>query len=305
MSFRARLLVAFGVAVLVPLLVFAAGVRREMDRRLTAEYHARVDAAVGVVRSQLDRESADIAARLSALADALPQDNRLRLAVQGDPSSRRYLLDLAGDAMRLSGLSLLEIQDSGGTVISSGHFRNAFDRPEPALPRALSETTGLLLVLARTPTGSLFALTRLDSLRVAGHRLTIVGGTAADQFVSRLPRARDLNITLVWNPDAMSGLTRGAVVGQVPVPFLNLVNGADKTDTARLVVTGSPATLESLRKSVTSWSLLAAAATAGLALLLAALARGASQPAARRPGREDCRDRSRPPRSGLLDHANR
>ena len=83
MSFRARLLVAFGVAVLVPLLVFAAGVRREMDRRLTAEYHARVDAAVGVVRSQLDRESADIAARLGALADALPQDNRLRLAVAG------------------------------------------------------------------------------------------------------------------------------------------------------------------------------------------------------------------------------
>ena len=35
------------------------------------------------------------------------------------------------------------------------------------------------------------------------------------------------------------------------------------------------------------------------------LARGASQPAARGAGREDCRDRSRPPRSGLLDHANR
>ncbi len=274
MSFRARLLVAFGVAVLVPLLVFAAGVRREMDRRLTGEYQARVDAAVAAVRAQLDRESADIAARLDALTDALSQDNYLRLAIQGDPGSRRYLLDLAGQAMRVSGLSFLEIQDSSGRVLSSGHFRNAFDRVEPALPRALSEGGAPLLVLARTATGSLFALTRLDSLRVSGHRLTIVGGTDADAFVARMPKARDLDVILVWNAEAISGLApllkAGGAVGQVPVPFLNLVNSAAKPDTARLVVTGSPATLESLRRSITSWSLLAAAATAGLALLLAA-----------------------------------
>jgi signal transduction histidine kinase len=271
-SFRARLLVAFGVAVLVPLLVFAAGVRREMDRRLTAEYHARVDAAVGVVRSQLDRESADIAARLSALADALPQDNRLRLAVQGgsDPAARRYLLDLAGDAMRLSGLSFLEIQDSAGRVLSSGHFRNAFDRVEPALPRALETESAPLLVRARTATGTLLALTRIDSTRVAGQRLTVSGGTAADAFVGRLPRGRDLDVALVLRADTTARAAEGAAVGAVVVPYLDLVSGASALDTARLVVTGSPATLESLRKSVTSWSLLAAAATAGLALLLAA-----------------------------------
>jgi signal transduction histidine kinase len=268
-SFRARLLAAFGVAVLVPLLVFAAGVRREMDRRLTAEYHARVDAAVVVVRAQLDRESADIAGRLRALADALPEDNRLRLAVQGEPAARRYLLDLAGDAMRLSGLSLLEIQDSAGRVLSSGHFRNAFDRVEPALPRALKRG-GPMLVRARTATGSLLAFTRLDSLRVAGQRLTVAGGTAADAFVGRLPRARDLGVALVLRGDSAAHAAEGAVVGEVEVPYLDLVRGASALDTARLVVTGSPATLESLRRSVTSWSLLAAAATAGLALVLAA-----------------------------------
>jgi signal transduction histidine kinase len=267
-SFRARLLVAFGVAVLVPLFVFAAGVRREMDRRLTTEYHARVDAAVAVVHAQLDRESADIAARLSALADRLPQDNRLRLAVQGDATSRRYLLDLAGDAMRLSGLSLLEIQDSAGRVLSSGHFRNAFDRVEPALPSALETGGAPLLVRARTAAGSLLALTRLDSLQVAGQRLTVVGGTASDAFVGRLPRARDLGVALVLRRDSAAPAVEGAVVGEVTVPYLDLVSGAS-LDSARIVVTGSPATLESLRRSVTSWSLFAAAATTALALVLA------------------------------------
>src|SRR5256885_9872687 len=37
---------------------------------------------------------------------------------------RSYLLDYAGDAMRLAGLSLLQIQDETGRIVSSGHFRS-------------------------------------------------------------------------------------------------------------------------------------------------------------------------------------
>ncbi|MGH7497240.1 MAG: ATP-binding protein [Gemmatimonadales bacterium] len=269
MSFRARLLVAFGVAVVVPLLVFAAGVRREMDRRLTAEYRARVGAAVQMVRAQLDREGADVAGRLSALAAELPEDNRFRLGVQGDPSSRRYLLDLAGDAMRLSGLSFLEIQDSGGRVLSSGHFRNAYDRMEPALPLAVGSGGISILVRARTAAGSTVALARIDSFVVAGRRFTITGGTSADAFVGRLPHAEDLGVALALRGDSGSRAP-DAVVGEVTLPYLDLAGGASTLDTARLVVTGSPATLELLRRSVTSWSLLAAATTGALALLLAA-----------------------------------
>jgi signal transduction histidine kinase len=267
-SFRARLLVAFGVAVVVPLLIFAAGVRREMDRRLTSEYRARVDAAVQGVRARLGRESGDIEGRLAALAAALSRDNRFRLAIQGDAAARRYLLDLAGDAMRLSGLSLLEVQDSAGRVLSSGHFRNSFDRMEPALPEALGTATGPALVRTRTASGTLTALVRQDSFAVAGRRFTVTGGTSADDFVARLPNARDLGVALIL-PSDRARHEPGTVVGEVPIPYLDLNGGAATLDTARLVVTGSPATLESLRRSVTSWSLLAAAATAAIALLLA------------------------------------
>ena len=40
--------------------------------------------------------------------------------------------------MSLSGLSLLQIQDSAGRILSSGHFRNEFDQLQPELPRLLA-----------------------------------------------------------------------------------------------------------------------------------------------------------------------
>ena len=46
MTLRARILLGFGVVVLVPLLVFGLRVRTEMASRLTAEYERRVKSAV-------------------------------------------------------------------------------------------------------------------------------------------------------------------------------------------------------------------------------------------------------------------
>src|SRR5687768_3633674 len=122
-SFRARLFLATCVAVLVPLTVLALGVRREMDRRLSEESRRRGDAAVRALGTELERERERVVAGLSALVQELSRDNRFRLAaIRGDPGSRSYLLDWAGDAMRLSGLSLLQLQDSAGRILSSGHF---------------------------------------------------------------------------------------------------------------------------------------------------------------------------------------
>jgi nitrogen fixation/metabolism regulation signal transduction histidine kinase len=49
-TFRTRLVLAFSVVALVPLIVLALGVRREMDRRLTAQYDARVTALATLTR---------------------------------------------------------------------------------------------------------------------------------------------------------------------------------------------------------------------------------------------------------------
>ena len=140
MSLRTRLLLAFAAVVLIPIALLAFGLRQEMTSRLSDEYQLRVDAVVEVIREDLARESAGIAERLASLESALLNDNRFRLAaVAGVESEREYLLDYAGTAMRLTGLSMLQIQDGDGRIISSGHFRNEHGRVESGLASALAE----------------------------------------------------------------------------------------------------------------------------------------------------------------------
>src|SRR6185436_1429692 len=143
---------AFAAIVLLPIALLAFGLRQEMTRRLSEEYQLRVDRVVDVIREDLARESASIAERLASLESALLSDNRFRLAaVAGVESEREYLLDYAGTAMRLTGLSMLQIEDGDERIISSGHFRNEHGRVESRLTTALANARGgVALVTARS-----------------------------------------------------------------------------------------------------------------------------------------------------------
>jgi two-component system nitrogen regulation sensor histidine kinase NtrY len=274
MSFRTRLFLAILLAVLLPLGALAFGVRREMERRLTAEYESRVASMAAGVEADLARESSTIAARLGALGKDLAGDNRFRLAVlQGQPAARAYLLDYAADAMRLAGLSLLQVQDSAGRILSSGHFRNEFDQSQPELPRLLAEASGTLtLVRTRTAEGPLLALARVDSFRVAGRRFSLVGGIDAEnRHHGSAPLGADLGITLAYPGAEAMPFSQARVVRDLPLPYLDLLRRpAVALDTARFVVTQSLGTLDALRQGVNRWFLLALGLTVALALIVAA-----------------------------------
>ena len=75
------------------------------------------------------------------------------LHLAGDESDRAYLLDYAGVAMRLTGLSMLQIQDGDGRILSSGHFRNEHGRVESGLAPALSSARGAVFLTARAAEG--------------------------------------------------------------------------------------------------------------------------------------------------------
>ncbi|HUQ14991.1 MAG TPA: ATP-binding protein [Gemmatimonadales bacterium] len=281
MSFRARLFLATSFAVLVPLTVLALGVRREMDRRLNQESHRRGGAAVQALGTELARERERVVGRLVALVKDLSADNRFRLAaVQGETASRTYLLDWAGGAMRLSGLSLLQIQDSTGRILSSGHFRNEYDRLRPELPDFLLATGDApSLVRVRTAESPLLALAAAERFAVAGRRFVLVGGIAAeDRFLRRLDPDPDLSVALD-TPDSAGARGAGTqVVGSISLPFLD-AQGASATDTARLVVTRTSGTLAALQRGLNTWFLVSLAVTTLLALALAAwLSRLISRP---------------------------
>jgi len=271
MSFRARLLLGFGAVVLVPLTVFGWRVRVVMTNRLTTEYQQRVAALASVIRADLDQRSEGIAQRLTALREAIAQDNNFRKAAVQQGSERSYLLDYAGDAMRLAGLSLLQIQDETGRIVSSGHFRNEYDRSDPALPRLLAEApAGSALVEARTAEASFLALARVDSVRVGGRRFTLVGGMAVDSnLLTRLRPDSELTVAAVLPSDTASVADpANQVVSSLDVPFVTAGDSA-RLLPARIVVSHSLASLAALRRGVALSFLVAVLVTGLIASLLA------------------------------------
>jgi signal transduction histidine kinase len=269
MSFRTRLYLAVTLSVLVPLAALAIGFRREMERRLGDEYRARVGATVDGLRTDLTREADNVADRLHALGSTLSEDNRFRLAtVQGEPGARRYLLDYAADAAKASGLSLLEIQDSSGRILSSAHFRNAFDRMEPELPRLVAAAAGAaVLVRVPGPEAPLEALARTDSFVVAGRRFSLTGGVPLrEQVADGRSRDPDVGVTLTY-PDGAPAPAGAEVASALALPYLDLTSDAAALDSARLVVTQSGATLRALRRGVDTWFFATLLATAAAALV--------------------------------------
>jgi signal transduction histidine kinase len=279
MTFRTRILLATAPVVLIPLVVFGLGVRRAVRQRIAEQYRVRVAALVDLIGQDLERQGAVLATRLARLRADAVADNRLRLAaVQGDSAQRPYLLDYTGTAMRLAGLDMLQIQDDSGRIVSSGHFRNEFDRSEPALPRLLpTAPNGLALVEARTAEGPFSALARLDSLPLADRQFTVVGGVTVDSnFLARLARDSSLTVSLILPGDTLASHRREAtgrtdeVVNELPIPFVD----ASRPDSARLVparlVIAAPLTgLREIQRSVDFWFAVAVLATLLVTLVLA------------------------------------
>jgi len=298
-SFRSRLLAAFALATIIPLALLAFGVRRQLTTRLVAQHERRVQGLARVAGQDLERESASIAARLSSLARALRTDDRFRLAaVRGDAGERAYVLDWAEQAMRTTGLSMLQLQDDRGRIVSSGHFRNEFDRLEPDLPRLLAATDGAALVRARAPEGPFLALARTDSVDIAGRRFDLVGGITVDgAFLRRFAREAGLAISLVTPAETLGtssldehvipsggpkGRSRGTlrlpvegrasrdgVVAELPIPYATVEDSARLTP-ARLVVEYTIPELAALRRDVDRWFVAAIALVLAGAMALAA-----------------------------------
>jgi signal transduction histidine kinase len=278
MSLRTRLLLAFAAIVLIPIALLAFGVRQEMSRRLSAEYQQRVDNVVDVIREDLDRESAAIEGRLASLERALQSDNQFRLAaVAGVETEHEYLLDYAGAAQRLTGLSMLQVQDDDDRIISSGHFRNEHGRVEPGLTRALQATRGAALMTVRGAEGEFLALVRPHPFTLGGRRFALVGGVAIDEaFLARLARDRAIVVSLQApgaqpvSVPATPIATGDAAVGELQLPLVRSgPGGAPEVASARLQVTQSLTSLRTLVRSADSWFLVTGAATVLVALLLA------------------------------------
>jgi len=267
MKFRTRLLIAFGVVVMIPLLVFGLGIRRAMSARVSAEYQGRVDALVAVIGADLVREQDRIGARLNAVKRNMAADNRLRAAiVRGD--NRAYILDYAGDAMPLAGLDFLQIQDAERRVVSSGHFRNEFDRTG-----AFAAPGGVTVVRAAAAEGPFLVLARPDTVHIAGQTFELVGGVAVDSgYLARLAPDPEFGLAIQVHSDsvvASSSDSAAAVVARIPLPYVDAVDEPNRIGLANIVVTHNSSLLATLLGKVNLWFGVAVLTAALGALLLA------------------------------------
>jgi signal transduction histidine kinase len=275
---RGRLLLGATALVLIPLLVLAVGIRREMGARLIAEDQRRVDALTAVIAERLRGTDREIASRLDGLRNAMREDNDLRAYLAGDSSRRAYVLDWATRAMTFTGLDLLQLQDADGRILSSGHFRNEYDRLRAQPPIAGRGVGSPVLVGARRPEGTFRALVRADSLRLGGHLLFVTAGREInDDYLRALSPGEDLRVTLVTEDDvpvsSADELVRALAVTYRPE------GDREATTDAHFVVTHPLGGRYALLARLDRW--LAAAwgsAAVGSLLLAAWFSRGISRP---------------------------
>ena len=258
MTFRTRVALALGLGALLPLVILALGVRREMTRQLTLQADARVGGQIASAKEQMTLESRAIGARLDQLIRVLRDNNDFRLAIVSGQATGSWLRDWAGDAMRQSDFTVLELADSTGQVLSSGHFRNEFGRRHPGLVAAIEGgVPGGVVFRARTPAGQVDALVSSRRFEIAGRKLALVGGTGLD--LERLVGADpELDAQLVpGDPGDDSAAVR------MPLTLLSFVDTL-MIAPAAIALTRDLGPLREIRRGVDRWFL----AAAGVVLLL-------------------------------------
>jgi signal transduction histidine kinase len=239
------MVLAFAAVVLIPIALLAYGIRQDMTRRLSDEYRLRVDSVVAVIREDLSLETTGIAERLASLETAITNDQRFRLAVTGLDTQQTYLASYAANAMRLTGLSMLQIQDADGRIVSTGTDRD------------------------------LLALGQRKSFTIGEQTYTMTGGITVDHpFLVRLARDRAIVVSLRYPGGEISTGTidasDDAAVGELSVPLIRAHAGGSIEDVqARLHLSQPMTPLRTLLRSADSWFLATAAGTVVTALILA------------------------------------
>ena len=262
MTFRTRVALALGLGAMAPLLLLAYGVRREMTGRLTAQAAARVGQQIGKARELIEDESRAIDRRLERLARNLADNNQFRLAVVSGETAVPWLRDWAREGMLQSDLDLLELVDSAGWIMSSGHFRNEFGQSHAGLTATVSSTDSATVLRARSPSGEFDALVRNRTFEIGGRRLSLVGGSGLD--VARLVPVADPELRAAFVTGTRADNDEQRVVAEIPFRLVS-VGDTITIVPAAIVVSRDIGPMLTLRGSLDRWFLGATA----IALLLA------------------------------------
>jgi signal transduction histidine kinase len=268
---------------LLPLGALAYTLRVRLGNLLVAEHQQRVDDAAAVASRTLQSWHTQLGEQLVMIRRAALEDNALRAAIAGSQGGdRQYLLGYAERVMPLAGISVLQLHDERGRILSSGQFRQDYDRLESGLLPALARSRDRpSLARMRAPDGPMIALVRLDSLRLGERTIYLVGGVRLDDAVLRAMTPGSGLAVALFAADTIIG-SRSDDAPMRLVRELQLDYVTDRgVEEAQLRIMSSDDGAAALRAALDRTALIVAVSGAILALLLAAwLAARVSQPVA-------------------------
>jgi signal transduction histidine kinase len=268
MNFQARLTFALLAIAAVPLGILGYGVRREFTKRIDAEAARQV----GEVRSRLTARVAEIAdrdrARLKSLASDLASDNRFRVASKSEsPIARIWLADLVSATMRLTGLTVLRVQDATGRTFSIGEDRDRTGQELQAAATAIGASPlGAVVIEARSARGPVRALVSMATFTVGPDTFRVVGGSEFDSLhVAQLSPDSTIKAHLRATTAPM---TEGAIaIGTLPL----VDELAAQIDSVQILVTPNVGQTQQLREEITRSFLIALGGSLLVALIAATL----------------------------------
>jgi signal transduction histidine kinase len=265
MTFRGRLILALLVAALLPLIVFALGVRRELASGVAQAEEAANRRAVEQVGQALSAEGARIGDRLDVIARDLAQDTRTVRALAGEMAARRWLIDYAATSASTAGLDAVQLQDSTGAVLSASQFRNLYGQQQPILPAGDSARVWI----ARSPTGTMPVLARSITVPIPGQALRLTGGTDLDStWLATLSADTAIGVAIRLPGDSAPG---HSAIAELSLP-LTAAGGAGSS--ARIIIWRHATGIAELRQGI-SQKLAVALALSGIVAAVLALLLGA------------------------------
>lgn len=202
-SLSTKFTLAFASLVLVSMIAVTFAVRRTTAARFRSQYENAVTTSLRALQTELSSRNQAMRQQLRRLGEQLRTDHKFRLRVLVRKDFQHLdIIDYAQAYMPTMGLSVLEIVNAEGVLLSSGHDRTAFGKQTGNFTSRLkSAKQGVQLAVFEKENQKIICLTSIESVKIADQKFDIVGGVAVDpKFLDEL-RLGQQEILILQMPD--------------------------------------------------------------------------------------------------------
>ncbi len=203
-SISTRFALVFAGLVLLTLFGVVLALRQTVITAFTEQYRRTLKTDLDAVRAGLEREREDIREQLRRLASTMSGDYEFRLNLlvrkkTNSPAVVRY----AANHLRTMDLDVLEIADSRGVVLSSGHDPYSFGKKRKWLIRDAVMRDSVALSVFEQSGRSFVCLSAVDSVRLANTIFYLVGGRIINPLFLEAMAGRASGTLLAVLPDTV------------------------------------------------------------------------------------------------------